>query len=260
MDEFLKSIYPYARTPQERMMECNIDLLKMANEIPCAEFTAPMANQISCSEFTAPMAINEDELFSESLDPCVRDELSGGYAQCGNMPLELEGPYLPSHYLVPPALEVDWTCATDYSFLHADSGMESISSAMDSPSDYTSSSYPTPTKLQTLGTYAGNSLSVDSGSSQPSPASANPLPTAEHQPSCVPQHKVSSAEQAEALAPLIMVLNAKNMSTVAQRTRAKYTPAKRKEVHNTRKRGACRECRRRKKKVSIQVQRRVWVW
>src|SRR5206468_1761775 len=123
----------------------------------------------------------------------------------------------------------------------------------DSPFNCTSSNYSTPPELQPLGTYTSNALSVDSGSLQPSPASMNTPLLFECSPSCTPRHQPSKSEQIETSAPLVMVLNAKNMSTVAQRTRAKYTPAKRKEVHDTRKRGACEVCRRRKKKVSTQV-------
>ncbi|KAH0541446.1 hypothetical protein FGG08_004055 [Glutinoglossum americanum] len=232
MDEFLKGIYPHAKTPQERMRECNIDLLRMANEAPYPEYAAPAAT-------------GDGNIFSDLLDPSAYSEPFGEWAQCEITPQEFENPpsaYPSSHYLIPPAIEVDQTYATNYDFLHADSGMESVSSAMgsfeDSPSNYTSSDYPTPPEFQASGTHIGNSLSVGSSSSQPSPASVSSPLMPDHRLSRIPRHQAPNADQAEATAPLVMVLNAKNMSTVAQRTRAKYTPAKRKEVHDTRKRGA----------------------
>jgi hypothetical protein len=246
MDEFLKSIYPHARTPQERMRECNIDLLKMANEIHYPEYAIPTTT------------VSQDDLFSEPLDPSIYDESFDEFVQYdaaaqgfGNSSSSLSS-YPPSHHHPPVALGVEQTYTTNYNFLHTDSGMESGSSAMgsfgDPSSSYTSSNYPTPPELQASGTYTNSSISVGS---EPSFRRMSSPPIPERQPSCNPSHRVPSGEHDEAVAPLVMVLNAKNMSTVAQRRRAKYTPAKRKEVHDTRKRGACEECRRRKKKVSF---------
>ncbi|KAH0566470.1 hypothetical protein GP486_000140 [Trichoglossum hirsutum] len=241
MDEFLKKIYPHARTPQERMRECNIDLLRMANEIPCPEYAMPTA-------------VGQDDLFSDLLDSSIYDESFNELNQSNEAPqgFERSPSSFPLSCYLPVAPEVGRACTTNYNYLRTDSDMESSPSAMgsfgDSSSNYTWFDYLTPLEFQTSGTYTDSSLSVGSG---PSLGAMDSPPLPECQLSRNRCHQVSSSEHPEAAEPLVMVLNAKNMSAVAQRRRAKYTPAKRKEVHATRKRGACQECRRRKKKVNV---------
>ncbi|KAI9780982.1 MAG: hypothetical protein M1839_006421 [Geoglossum umbratile] len=240
MDEHLKTLYPYAKTPQERMRECNINLMKMHNDM-------------SCPRNDAPLAV-EDDIFSDLLDFSTYSELQDGSSQYNNAMGNFETLYpttSPSHYIAPAALGVGDIYAANYGSLHADSGLDSSSSSMgsfeNSPRNYTSLYYSAPLEFQTP--YMDNPLSVGSSSSQLSPATINSQSSPERQPSPIPRRQVSTDADIEpTAAPLVMVLSAKDMATVAQRTRAKYSAQKRKEVHETRKRGACEECRRRKKK------------
>jgi hypothetical protein len=212
MDEYLKTLYPYAKTPQERMRECNIDLMKMASEM-------------SSAENTEPTAVVEDEIFSDLMDFSIYNESSDDSSQY-NVTMESFETISPSnslsHAAIPAAPRFDDTCAASC----IDSSSSGLGSFENSPFSYCSPYGSLPLEPPTQETYP---ISAGSSSSR----------------------EVSTAIDAKpGAAPLVMVLNAKDMATVAQRTRVKYSPAKRKEVHETRKRGACEECRRRKKKVS----------
>lgn len=248
MDEYLKTLYPDARTPQERMRECNIDLMKMASEM------SGLGN-------TEPTAVIEDDIFSDLMDFSIYNESSDDSSQY-NMTMEGSDILSPanslSHAATPAALRLGGAYATSYDFLHIDSGIDSSSSGVgsseNSPSSYSSPCNSVPIEHQAQGAYP---FSAGPSCSRTSPSTMNIRSESEHQPSRVSSRQVpTTIDTKPAAAPLVMVLNAKDMAAVAQRTRVKYTPAKRKEVHETRKRGACVECRRRKKKVSIQIQKK----
>ena len=239
MDEYLKTLYPYAKTPQERMRECNIDLMKMASEI-------------SCDENAEPAAVVEDEIFSDLMDFSIYNESSDDSSQY-NMTMESFETLSPtnslSHAAIPAALGFDDT----YTASCIDSSSSGMGSFENSPSSYCSPYGSVPLEPHAQGTY---SIGAGSNSSHPSLSTMNSQSDSERQPPCTSSLRVSTAMDTKpAAAPLVMVLNAKDMATVAQRTRVKYSPAKRKEVHETRKRGACDECRRRKKKVSTRTQK-----
>ncbi|KAI9764917.1 MAG: hypothetical protein M1840_007942 [Geoglossum simile] len=242
MDEYLKTLYPYAKTPQERMRECNIDLMKMASEM-------------SCPENTEPTAVVEDDIFSDLMDLSIYTESSDDSSQY-NMTMETFETLSPTnslpHAAVPTTLGLGSTYAADCGFHRAVSCMDSSSSGMgsfeNSPSSYGSPYSSAPLGPQAQGTY---SISAGFNSSHPSPSTEDPQSSPECQPPSISPQQVSATMGTKPVAaPLVMVLNAKDMATVAQRTRVKYTLAKRKEVHETRKRGACEECRRRKKKCA----------